>query len=675
MKKTNLFLTIALGFTTMYGFAQNSCNTAIQVYAGITTVDTIIGDPPQGMCVNQGTVATKGMWYKYTAAEDITVTISTDLTQNIGGDTRVMIYKGDCDALVCHDGDDDAGVLGNGYLSIVDFPALEGQTYYIVFDNRWKSTGFDFELTESPYIPTMDPPITFFAANIASITGDFKIAVADMNGDYLDDIVSINNGQVQIHYQQQNGTFTNSIYPVTTQFLPNWSMAIGDIDKNGFNDIVLGGGQGVTFLYANETGTGFTSVSGNEYVFSQRTNFVDLNNDGHLDAFVCHDVDPNVYYLNDGTGALTFHQGGIGDHPEGGNYGSIWVDYDNDGDLDLFIAKCRGGESTAKINELHRNDGNGEFTNVSTESNMADPIQTWSAAWNDYDNDGFMDGFIGASSFSDGKHKLMYNNGDGTFTDTTSVTGFLLNQHTSTEWISYDFDNDGFADIMGGGPYINFNLGGLSFIEVQYLCQIGAIGDLNNDGFLDVQNGNTIYFNSGNSNNWLKINLKGVASNINGIGARVELYSNGVRQIRDVRSGEGFKHMHTLNVHFGIGQNTEIDSVLVKWPSGAVDIVVNPTINSSVLVVEGSNPLSILAVDGKKVTLYPNPTSNELYLQNLDANEVKMVSIFNVQGQEVMQHALEQNGAIDVSKMNNGMYVLQVELKDGKRYSETFIKK
>lgn len=198
---------------------------------------------------------------------------------------------------------------------------------------------------------------------------------------------------------------------------------------------------------------------------------------------------------------------------------------------------------------------------------------------------------------------------------------------------------------------------------------------MNNDGFLDVQNGNTIYYNSGNSNNWLKINLKGVASNINGIGARVELYSNGVRQIRDVRSGEGFKHMHTLNVHFGIGQNTEIDSVLVKWPSGAVDIVVNPTINSSVLVVEGSNPLSILAVDGKKVTLYPNPTSNELYLQNLDANEVKMVSIFNVQGQEVMQHTLEQNGAIDVSKMNNGMYVLQVELKDGKRYSDTFIKK
>lgn len=80
-----------------------------------------------------------------------------------------------------------------------------------------------------------------------------------------------------------------------------------------------------------------------------------------------------------------------------------------------FIAKCRGGNTTAKINELHRNNGDGTFTDVSISSNMADPIQTWSAAWNDFDNDGFLDAIVGASSFTDGNHKFMHNNGDGTF--------------------------------------------------------------------------------------------------------------------------------------------------------------------------------------------------------------------------------------------------------------------
>src|SRR5690606_11032842 len=158
--------------------------------------------------------------------------------------------------------------------------------------------------------------------------------------------------------------------------------------------------------------------------------------------FICHDVQPNVYFLNNGTGGYELEQGGLGDHPDGGNYGSIWVDYDNDGDADLFIAKCRGGGSSAGMNELHRNDGVDGFTEVAclntNTSGMADMLQTWSSAWADYDNDGDMDALVGASSNSNGLHKLMVNNGDGTFSDVTANSGYDTFSSLNIEHIAHD---------------------------------------------------------------------------------------------------------------------------------------------------------------------------------------------------------------------------------------------
>src|SRR5690606_1306531 len=118
-----------------------------------------------------------------------------------------------------------------------------------------------------------------------------------------------------------------------------------DIDGNGYNDLLYAAGNGVSFVKANNDGTTYSqSDVTTAYVFSQRSNFVDINNDGHLDAFVCHDVQPNVYFINNGSGvngSLTYYQGpsaivpnGLGIHPNGGNYGTVWVDYDNDRDID-----------------------------------------------------------------------------------------------------------------------------------------------------------------------------------------------------------------------------------------------------------------------------------------------------------------------------------------------------
>jgi PKD repeat protein len=624
--------------------------------------------------------------------------------------------------------------------------------------------GFTFELIESQQPPA--PSVSFQSQEFGNILGQYKIAVADMNGDYLDDIVSVSPSNIYILYQQPNGSFDAANISVTTaQFMPTWSMAIGDYNKDGFNDLMYGSGSGVSFYRSNSSGTGYTHFATSNFVFSQRTNFVDINNDGHLDAFACHDVAPNVYYLNDGNGNLSFHQGGFGDYPTGGHYATIWFDYNNDGHLDVFISKCSGGGqgSGAKFNELYRNNGDGTYTNVSIQANMNHPVQTWSSAVNDFDNDGFMDVIVGASTFTDGGHLFMRNNGDGTFSDITAGSGWDTYSGTSIEYVSYDFNNDGFADVFTNGRIL-INNGNNTFTVQNVTPVVGAVGDLNNDGFLDIQNGNTIYFNQPNNNNWIKMNLQGIESNSNGIGARVEIYGAWGKQIRDVQSGIGFRYMGTLNPHFGLGQATAIDSVIVRWPSGKVDLICNPEINTSLFIQEGSglvpiagftssatsitsgdvvsftdlstlcptewswevvpstgwsfvnntnansqNPqiqfvtygwytVSLTASNANgdsqnsvsvqifvesasglddsskgKLVLYPNPTNDKLFLLYDGELNVARVRVISTIGKEVLNFSTLPK-ELDVTKLDQGTYFLEIQTIEGNKIAKFFVK-
>jgi len=667
MKK--LLLLFLLSITNFVVNAQNTCATALPVTAGITVIDAINGSQaPSPICIPNGTIATAGEWYVYTPVGNHTVTVTTDLNINIGDDPRVHIYKGSCSALVCIAGDDDSGILGNpDALCVVTFDAMAGNSYYIAFDNKWDSSGITFKLIENEYIPQPVSIVSFTQQPIA-LQGFYRDCVVDMNGDYLDDIVSVSNGQVHMLFQTESGTFQSvtRITP-TTNFVPSWSIAAGDIDKDGFNDLVYGDGQGVAFMKQNSSQTGFNMMSTSEYVFSQRTNFVDINNDGHLDAFVCHDVDPNVRYMNDGNGNFTFFQGGMGDYAAGGNYGSIFVDYDNDGDMDLFIAKCGSGP----IDELHRNNGDGTFTDVSIAAGMAEPSQSWSSAWADFDNDGDMDAMIGASSMGSGGHKLRRNNGDGTFTDITVGSGLDVFTATNIENVAHDFDNDGFVDLFMGGNTILINNGNMTFTPNPVNTTVGSIGDLNNDGFLDVQFNNNIYLNNGNSNNWLKVHLRGIESNSNGIGARVEIYGAWGKQIRDVRSGDGFRHMSSLNTHFGIGEEATITKLVIKWPSGIVDEILNPTINESILVVESSTLGVNPSVDSNFV-VYPNPTKNVLNIQS-NLFEIATATIYDITGRVVLTSKVN-NQAIDVHSLSTGTYILSLTDVEGKNHVQKFIK-
>tara|TARA_B100000678_G_scaffold43188_1_gene32817 strand:- start:38277 stop:40226 length:1950 start_codon:yes stop_codon:yes gene_type:complete len=647
--------------------AQDLCEEALGVDFGTYSVGGIDGEPAPENCINLFNNGEAGEWYKFVPQQDYYLEISTDLAVNTGKDTRFHVYVGNCDDLTCLGGDEDSG---NNLLSKFHFNATQGTTYFIVFDNKWSSEGFDFEISEYVAPETL---IAFEASVINPMPPGNTLGAVDMTGDFLDDIVSIAADNVNILEQTTPGTFNEINIPTSNApFIPSWSFAVADFDRNGFNDLLYGGGAGVTFMKASSDGTSFTEISDDQFVFSQRSNFVDINKDGHLDAFVCHDWEPNVYYLNDGFGNLVFNQGGLGDSEQGGNYGSIWVDYDNDGDLDLFIAKCRGGNTEIKINQMHRNNGDGTFSEVAEEIGLADPIQTWSSAWADFDNNGFMDVFVGASSFEDGSHKLMYNNGDGTFTDFTTGTGIENMMSMGTENVAYDFNNDGYVDIYGIGGRILINNGDMTFTDAQIDIPNGPVGDFNNDGFLDIIDYDKIQYNQPNGNNWLKVALVGTESNINGIGARIEVISALGKQIRDVKAGIGFRYMNSLNTHFGIGEDTEISKVIVKWPSGIVDEISNPDFNKTLVVEEGSF-LSVNKTAYKNLSLYPNPATEVIHINSAFNIEGEKYEVFSITGQRQISGTIQQASSIQIDRLSSGIYFLKV-YANGKVFQRKFIK-
>jgi hypothetical protein len=553
---------------------------------------------------------------------------------------------------------------------------LDSSTAYDVFV-RGFCGGSDYSNWIGPitFTTLIDSRVNFSTQSMAA--NNYDLTVVDMDGDHLDDIVSVNSSNVKIHYQLSTGGFNEvDITTPNADFQPSWSMAAADYDRNGQTDLLYGGGSGVSFMKFNTAGNGFTHATTSDYVFSQRSNFIDINNDGHLDAFVCHDVAPNVYYINDGSGNFTFYQSNVtpsapynlGDYPSGGDYGSIWIDYDNDRDMDMFMAKC-GGETSRRTNQMLTNNGDGTFSENAGPLGLADPMQTWSSSWGDYDNDGDMDVFVGASS---GAHKLMRNNGDGTFDDVTAGAS-VSSPANGFENVSYDIDNDGFLDIVSNGSIL-YGKGDLTFEDAddnQLNYKNGSFGDLNSDGFIDAYYNGNIYWNLTTNNNWITINTVGVQSNIDGIGARVELTTSNGTQIRDVRSGEGFEFMSTLNTHFGIGTETQIDNIVIYWPSGVIDLITDPAINTPLEVVEGAT-LTLENSFVNDLVIYPNPTKHELNISSTENLQDAIYSIFDINGRRVMNSKLIQN-VIDVSTLNTGNYILRI-VSGNKIKSQKFIK-
>lgn len=677
--------------SSMVSFAQNSCSEAQPITAaGTFVVDAINGAVIPSVCAGSG-LGTAAEWYAYTPTQNYTATVTTDLAINICRDTRFQVYTGTCGTLTCLTGDDDSGVIAcnsgnaNSYLSTKSFNVTAGTTYYIAFDNKWESLGFSFQITETPVVVPPPTPISYTTQTVSTIptgAGNYNICVVDMNGDNLDDMVNVSQNNLKIHFQgASQNAFTVADFPISgTSKMPSWSLAAGDYNRDGLNDLILGAGNGLSVWTSNSTGTAYSNFSPSDYIFCQRTNFADLNNDGNLDVFSCHDIAPNCYYLNDGAGNLTFYQSNVTPGAMnlssvangGGNYATLFTDFDNDGDVDVFISKCSGPPC-----QLIRYDGNGVYTNISALAGIdVTPIQTWSSGIADFDNDGDMDIIITASS---GSHRYFRNNLDTTnnteeaYTNITAGSGWDTNTSTNIDNVAYDFDNDGYVDILGGGNKIMFNQGNGTFAPVSYSgISVGGIGDLNNDGFLDILNGNTIRYAVPNDNNWIKFSLQGIQSNSNGIGARVEIYGAFGKQIRDIRSGEGFRYMSSLNAHFGLGQATAVTQVVIKWPSGIVDTINNPGINQRIDIVEGST-LSNESFVSSELSIFPVPAKNILNIKTNSNISLNSAEIFDLQGRLVKKSIVE-NESINVQSLTTGTYIILLTDTNNKIYTQKFTK-
>ncbi len=476
---------------------------------------------------------------------------------------------------------------------------------------------------------------SFMLAN-PTVKSGAPLGVVDMNGDGLDDIVRLDETRnLKIDYQVPGNNFSGFIYGnlVGSQ----WSLCVADVDNNGYNDVFTGGAyNGLKVLKAGSGGTGYTLTTISILpIFLQGSNFADINNDGAVDIFACHDDGISQAYGNNGAGVFVFDENLI--NPEStvpsdnsGNYGSIWTDYDNDGDLDLYISKCRLGVNDPmdgrRINLLFENDGNNQYTDVAEEVGLRPLGQSWATDFADIDNDGDLDAFVINHDIND---NLYINNGQGQFEDNINISGMVPELNAAGEGIQVkfaDFDNDGFVDLLyttnGFNHCLFRNNGDYTFTNYANAfptsdrIHSAAVGDLNNDGFLDVIAGfgnayngynpnivDKLYFNNGGDNGYLKVRLDGEASNPNGIGARLELYGQWGIQVREVRSGESYGIMTSLTQHFGIGGAPAIDSLLIKWPSGVVDRIISPSINSTILVTEGSFCTSIVDFSASIQTL------------------------------------------------------------------------
>lgn len=392
-----------------------------------------------------------------------------------------------------------------------------------------------------------------------------------MNDDHLDDVVRVGNKGIYIDYQQPEGSYRQRFFPLAVLAVPDWSIAAGDLDNDGYNDLLFANTNAVSFVFSRDHGSSFEEGLMPVSLLSQRSTMADIDQDGWLDAFVCNDTAQSMPFHNLGAGEMVPDTSLIRTSQSPGSYSAIWTDYDLDADIDLYISKCQVGalpSNPNRTNLLYRNDGFGLFTEVGHEAGVDDNAQSWSTVFEDFDNDGDFDAFVVNHDF---QNRLYRNEGDGTFTDVIASSGINALDLQAFENASGDFNNDGYMDIFAQLEHeLYLGHGDMTFTGQDAPVALGAIGDLNHDGFLDVFHNNKSWINTGNTNHYLKIIPLGLESNRNGIGTRIDLYGAWGRQTREVRSGQSYSPMSSLTVHFGLGAYEQVDSMVLHWPSGVV---------------------------------------------------------------------------------------------------------
>ncbi|GAA3565284.1 hypothetical protein GCM10022395_14600 [Snuella lapsa] len=404
-----------------------------------------------------------------------------------------------------------------------------------------------------------------------------------------------------------------------------------DIDNDGDKDLYVTSDTNGNRLFVNDGNLNFidiTNFSGlpEQNIFTYGASWGDYNNDGYLDVFICsfdsNKAIPNFLYKNNGDNTFTNVSESAGISSLGHlSFCAAFLDYNNDGWQDIYISNDR----IFNPNILYKNNGDGTFTDKSQESKSDIRIDAMSVTIDDFDNDGWFDIYV-TNSPDDG-NVFLRNNGNGTFTDIAPSTGTKV---FGVCWgaVFLDAENDKDLDLyvsssLNGTSVYNSsvffeNLGDNKFqsdINVGFFndnkpSHSNAIGDVNNDGLYDIIVSNTddefinLWMNeSVTNNNWLRIELEGTVSNRDGIGSVIEISANGTKQYRYTLCGEGYLSQNSSSEIFGVGSDTLVDYVKVKWLSGIEDYYYNVDVNQSLTLKEGTGS-TIIPVYGCK-----NPNS------------------------------------------------------------------
>ncbi|MDO9577419.1 MAG: FG-GAP-like repeat-containing protein [Candidatus Cloacimonadales bacterium] len=397
----------------------------------------------------------------------------------------------------------------------------------------------------------------------------------------------------------------------------------GDFDNDGDLDIVT---KDPESIWLNEAGkfkkvTGANSLQNNQ-VSTEGVGIGDVNNDGFLDVYLANyevwkdnssESEFDKFYKGKGDGTFVDVTDRAGMYPsfipKRAGRGVNMSDFDNDGDLDIFVSNYR-----LQPNFLWVNDGSGHFDDLAKQKGVAGAeVEGWwghtiGSEWGDLDNDGDLDLFcanlahpryIDFSNMS----MLYLNSGkpDWTFEDNRRNAGIRY-EETHSEPCLADFNNDGFLDIYincvyeGRRSFLYMNNGDGNFREVTFLAGVrhfngwgNAAADFDNDGDLDLlAAGGTIQLfrnETNKSGNWLEVKILG-SDHSDAIGTRLELSNDNISLLREIQGGKGTTNQHSLVQHFGLGKNQPPFNLQIRFSNGEKKLILVKEINRVIKVVQ-----------------------------------------------------------------------------------------